>query len=94
MEINKSAFAGAAAVTTGAAYLACAVVVSIAPKTALIMLGWLTHILNVDKFAGDVRMTAAGVAIGLVEAVVYAYIVGWIFAWMYTVLSKGKQQRL
>lgn len=88
MEIHKRSFAGAAAITTGIAYLVCAIFVSIAPKAAIAMLGWLTHILDVDKFAGSVRITATGVAIGLLEAMVYAYIVAWIFAWIYASLEK------
>lgn len=83
MTLNKSKFAWAAAQTMGIVYVVCAIFVALAPGFALKLFGWLIHLVNVDKFAGDVRMTLGGFVVGLIQILVYAYVGGLLFAWLH-----------
>ena len=80
MELNKQKFSLAAAGTMGIVYVVCAVFVALWPDFALQLFGWLVHLVNVDKFAGDVAITFGGFIWGLVQTVVYTYVGAWIFA--------------
>jgi len=88
MQFNAQKLASAAALTSGVMYLVCVVVAVAWPEVALKLVGWLAHIVNIEKFAGDVAVTAGGVAIGLLEVMVYGYIAAWIFASIYNRLLK------
>ncbi len=81
MEFNTQKFALAATETAGILYIACAAFVAVAPKLAMTLLGWLAHVTNTEVLARSVTMS--GVAIGLVQVVVYVYIMTWIFASLY-----------
>ena len=83
MALNKQKLALASAATFGVAYTVCAVLVMVAPDFALQLLGWVAHIVNVDKFAGDVAITFSGLVAGLIQVLVYTYLVAWLFAWFY-----------
>ncbi len=83
MELDKNKFSLAAASTMGVVYVVCAGFVLLWPAFTLQLFGWLVHIVNVDKFAGDVQITLVGFAIGLVQAFVYTYGAAWIFAWLH-----------
>ena len=89
MAFDTKKFPLALALTMGILYVLCAIVVWVAPDFALQLLGWVAHLVNVDKFAGDVAMTFGGVIIGLIEIFIYAYIAGWLFAWVYGRVSKA-----
>lgn len=80
---NKHAFGLSVASTMGVLYIVCAVFVWAAPAFTLQLLGWVTHIVNVEKFAGDVVLTFQGLVFGLLQILVSGYISGWIFAWFY-----------
>jgi len=67
----------------GAIYVACAAFVALWPEFAVKLLGWLVHLVNVEKFAGDVRITPLGFLIGLAQAVVYTYVGAWLFSWLH-----------
>ena len=88
MELDKNRFARAAAGTVAIAYAVCAVVVWLWPDLALQLLGLVAHLVNVEKFAGDVAITPAGVLAGFVQVVLYSYLVAWIFAWLYNRSAK------
>ena len=90
MELDKQKFALAGTVTAGILYVACAVVVWLLPDFSLQLLGWVAHLVNVEKFAGEVAITLGGFFLGLIEIVVYAYIAFWLFAWSYNRLTKPK----
>jgi len=92
MELDKNKFSLAAAGTMGIVYVVCAVFIKLAPDFALQLFGWLVHLVNVDKFAGDVAITAVGLIIGLVQILVYAYIGAWIFAWLHNKFLRGQAQ--
>ena len=88
MELDKNKFALAAAGTLGIVYVVCAVFVWLSPNFALKLFGWLVHLVNVDKFAGDVVITATGFIVGLVQILVYSYVGAWIFAWLHNRFMK------
>lgn len=83
MKLDTKKFAMAAAGTMGIVYVACAAFVSVLPDFSLKLLGWLVHLVNVDKFAGDVHVTLGGFIIGLVQAVAYTYFFALVFGWLY-----------
>lgn len=83
MQLDVLKFAKAAAVGMGIVYLVCAAFVYLWPEFSLQLFGWLVHLVNVDKFAGDVAVTFGGFAAGLAQAVVYSYLGGWLFASLY-----------
>ena len=91
MAINTKKFSLALTVTMGIAYLACAVFVWIFPNLSLTLLGWVAHLVNVDKFAGDVQITLGGVILGLIQISVYAYLASWLFASLYNRFTKNAQ---
>ncbi|OGY52033.1 MAG: hypothetical protein A3J59_03905 [Candidatus Buchananbacteria bacterium RIFCSPHIGHO2_02_FULL_56_16] len=86
--LNKQAIATAAAGTVGVAYAVCALFVSLWPRAAMALMGWLVHLVNVDRYAGDIRITFPGFIFGLVEAMVYAAAVSCLFAWLYERASR------
>lgn len=88
MELNKNKFSMAAAGTMGAIYIICAVFVMLWPDFALRLFGWLVHLVNVDKFAGDVQITIGGFLGGLAQILVYTYLSAWIFSWLHNKFVK------
>ena len=81
--INKNGFALAAGGVMGAVYVLCALLVALWPDFALQLFGWLVHLVNVEKFAGDVAITFGGFIVGLIQAVVYTYVGAWVVAWLH-----------
>jgi len=67
----------------GAFYIICALFVTLWPGFALQLFGWLVHLINVEKFAGNVVMTFGGFIVGLTQAVVYTYIGAWLVVWLH-----------
>lgn len=90
MEIKKHPFALAVSVTFGIMYVLCAGFTAASPELALKLLGWVAHIVSVDKFAGGVEVTFGGVAMGLLEIVVYGYVAAYLFASLYHRFSAPK----
>ena len=88
MELNTQKFSLAVALTMGVIYIVCAVFVVLWPDFALQLFGWLVHLVNVDKFAGDVQITALGFIIGLLQAMVYTYLVALLGAWLHNKFLK------
>ena len=86
LDINK--FSLAAAATMGIVYVVCAAFVALWSDFALQLFGWLVHLVNVEKFAGDVKITALGFIIGLLQAMVYTYAGAWIFGWLHNKFLK------
>lgn len=82
-KINARGFAKAAASIMGLIYVVCAIFVALWPAFALRLLGWLVHLVNVDKFAGDVAITVGGFLAGLAQVAIYTYIGAWLIAWLH-----------
>ncbi len=88
-KINTRGFAKAAAGIMGLVYVVCAIFVVLWPDFALRLFGWLVHLVNVDKFAGDVKITTGGLIAGLAQVVIYSYIVAWLVAWLHNKFCKS-----
>ena len=88
MNIDQNKFSLALAGTFGVIYVLCAALVALAPGVALKLLGWVTHIVNVDKFAGDVEITAVGLIVGLIQILAYSYLAARLFSFFYNRLTK------
>ncbi len=88
MKLKTQGFAVAASATMGLVYVVCAVFVSLWPDFSLRLFGWLIHLVNVDKFAGDVGITLIGFIIGLIQVLIYTYVGGLIFTWLHNKFMK------
>ena len=89
-QINAGGFALASAGVMGVIYLLCVVFVSLWPDFSLRLLGWLVHLVNVEKFAGDVAITFGGLLAGLVQIVLYTYIGVWLIARLHNKFCQAK----
>lgn len=67
----------------GVAYITCAVFTALFPDVALKFLGWMVHIVNVEKFASGMEVTLSSFFLGLLPIVFYTYGMSYIFAWLY-----------
>ncbi len=76
----------------GLIYAVCAVFVALWPDFALRLLGWLVHLVNVDKFAGDVAITLGGFLAGLAQVVIYTYVGGWLIARLHNKFCGASRQ--
>lgn len=85
--INTHGFALATAGVMGIVYIVCAVFVSLWPKLSLQLFGFIPHLVNVDKFAGDVVITFGGFLVGLAQMLLYTYIGAWLIAWIHNKFS-------
>lgn len=83
MTFDVKKLALAAAITMAVVYVVCAVFVSLFPGVAVKFLGWMLHIVNIEKIAGDVQVTPVGVLAGLVQTVGYTYFGIYLFGWLY-----------
>jgi len=88
MKLKKQNFALAAGATMGIIYVVCAIFVTLWPDFALRLFGWLVHLVNLDKFAGDVRITLTGFVMGLLQAVIYTYVGALLFGWLHNKFLK------
>ena len=88
MKLDTNKFSLAAAITIGFIYILCVIFVALWPDFALQLFGWLVHLVNVDKFAGDVQITAIGLVFGLLQILVYTYLGALIFAWLHNKFLK------
>ena len=88
-KINVRGFAKAAAGIMGAVYVVCTIFIALWPNFALQLLGWLVHLVNVEKFAGDVAITFSGFLAGLAQVAIYSYIVAWLVAWLHNKFCKS-----
>lgn len=92
MQLDKNKFALALSGTMLVAYAICTAFTALWPDVALKFLGWMLHLVNVERFAGGVELTFGGFVAGLLPILFYSYLVGWLFVWMYNGLLKPKAQ--
>ena len=83
MELNANKFSLAAVITVGITYVICAIFTMLLPEVALKFLGWMLHLVNVEKFAGGVEVTPATFVLGLLPILFYTYFGTFLFAWLY-----------
>lgn len=88
MQLQSKKFALAAAGTGAILYLACAILVAIAPEFAVNLFGNLFHGITMETLAAPDTMTVGRVLIGLIQVVIYTYLLGWVFAALYNKLTK------
>lgn len=91
-QININGFALAAGGVMGVIYIVCAIFITLWPDFSLKLFGWLVHLVNVDKFAGDVAITFGGFFAGLAQAVIYTYGGAWLIAWLHNKFCRVGQQ--
>lgn len=89
MTLNANKFSLAAAMTMGITYVICAVFTALVPDIALKFLGWMMHIVNVEKFAGGVEVTIGGFLLGLLPILFYSYLAAYVFARLYNKLVQA-----
>ncbi len=89
MILNKQKFALAATITMGVVYAVCAAFTALLPDVALKFLGWMVHIVNVEKFAGGVEVTFGSFILGLLPILFYSYLTAYLFAWLYNRFTKS-----
>lgn len=90
MELDKNKLALAASGTVGIAYVVCAIFTYLWPEVAVSLLGFVFHVLNMEKLAGGVEFSLWSAIIGLLQVVIYTFINIWIFAWIYNALIKPR----
>jgi len=83
MTLNTHKFALAATLTMAITYVVCAVFVALFPGLAVQFLGWMLHLVNVEKFVGGTNVTVTNVILGLLPIVFYTYVGSWIFVAFY-----------
>ena len=83
MELNAHKFSLAAAIVMGVTYAVCGIFTMLAPDIALKFLGWMLHLVNVEKFAGGVEVTFGAFILGALPLLFYAYFGTFLFAWLY-----------
>ncbi len=75
----------------GAIYVLCAIFVILWPNFALQLFGWLVHLVNVEKFAGDIKVTLVGFIWGLIQVILYTYVGAWLIAWLHNKFCKSNE---
>lgn len=78
MELNKKKFALAAAKIMGIWYIICALLVAVAPDTAVKLFGWMVHLVNLTP-----GVSFPEVIYGFVEVIILTYVTAYTFAWLH-----------
>ena len=83
MKFEQNKLALAAAESVSILYLACVVLVWIAPGLAVKFFSYLFHGINLAAITDTQGIRLGAVLVGLVEAFAYTYIGLWLFTWFY-----------
>ena len=75
----------------GVAYITCTVFTALFPDVATKFLGWMVHIVNVEKFAGGMEVTLSSFFLGLLPIVFYTYVMSYLFVWLYNRSLESRQ---
>lgn len=89
MTLNTHKFSLAATITMGITYVICTVFTLFFPDIALKFLGWMMHLVNVEKIAGGVEVTIGGFLLGFLPILFYTYIGTYVFARLYNRLIQS-----
>ena len=88
MQFNQTKLALAGAEAVAVLYLACVILVWIAPSLAVKFFSYLFHGINLAAITSSSGLNFGAVVIGLIEAFVYTYIGLYLFAWFYNRMAK------
>ena len=81
-KISSKRVAYSLAVVAGIVYLACAILVAIAPTWTVNLFGALFHGVDITQIERtSVSLTSA--ILGLIEIIVIGYLIGWLFGAVY-----------
>ena len=85
-KLNAKRVALSLAIVSAILYIACALLITIAPNLTIGLFGKIFHGLDITQIA-DISVSFGSTLIGLVEIIIYALIAGWLFAWVYNRFS-------
>lgn len=81
-KLNAKKVAISLAIVSAILYIACALLVAIAPEFTVKMFSSMFHGIDISKIAST-SISLGGTLLGLVVIVAYALIAGWLFALVY-----------
>ena len=81
-KLNAKRVGYSLAAVSGIVYLACAILVAIAPSWTVGFFGALFHGIDITQIART-PVPLGSAVLGLVEIVVLGYVVGWLYAKIY-----------
>ena len=81
-KLNAKRVGYSLAAVSGIVYLACAILVAIAPSWTVGFFGALFHGIDITQIART-PVPLGSTVLGLVEIVVLGYVVGWLYAKIY-----------
>jgi len=84
-KLNIKRTALSLAIVAAVLYIACALLIVIAPDFTIGLFSNLFHGIDITKIA-DMSISLGSTIIGLVEIIIYALIAGGLFAWVYNKL--------
>lgn len=87
MNLNVMKLSLAAGITVAIAYTLCALVVALAPATATQLMGWLTHLVDINQ-SGQLQVTFGSYLLGLIQSLVYSAFFTAVLASIYNKLLK------
>ena len=89
MKIDEKVWANASAALVGVIYLACGLLVAIAPNFMMaVARSWFHGIDLTQNWSG--RAFPGNFLLGLVSAVVASWLTGYLFAWLYNYFADRK----
>ncbi len=89
IKINSKKFAWELSLTSGFVYTICTAFVTLFPGFSSRLLGWLTHIMNLEALPRGMNVTLGSFIGGLGQVILYTYLAGWILAWLFNRSVKG-----
>jgi small-conductance mechanosensitive channel len=85
-KLNSKRVALSLAIVVSIFYIACALLVVIAPDFTTKLFSNLFHGIDITQIA-TANISFWGVLIGLIEIIIYTLIAVWLFAWIYNKLK-------
>lgn len=84
-KLNAKRVALTLAIVSAILYIACALLIAIAPDFTMNLFSNLFHGIDISKITST-SVSFGGVLLGLIEIIAYALIAGWLFALIYNKL--------
>lgn len=89
IKMNSKKFAWELSLTSGFVYTICTAFVALFPGFSSQLLGWLTHIMNLEALQRGMNVTFGSFIGGLGQVILYTYLAGRILAWLFNRSVKG-----